>query len=94
MTNTFMKAASPTFVLAVDGANYGRFGLLVEWGSSATVHVYIGTVAPTENTQDYLVMQAGGTRELVANLAAADKVYVRTMAGNTASIRGFQEGRT
>lgn len=93
MTNTFRVTGSSTYVLAVDGANYGRFGLQAV--SYADVLVFIGTAAPAENTDDYIVLANGRTRELVASLDAADKVFVRCRVDGAAiAARGFREGRT
>lgn len=93
MTNTFRVTGSSTYVLAVDGATYGRFGLQAV--SYADVMVFIGTAAPPENTDDYIVLADGKSRELVASLDTADKVYVRCKVdGATLVVRGFREGRT
>lgn len=91
MTNTFRVTASPTYLLAVDGAGFERFGLQAV--SYADVRVFIGTAAPAEDTEDYILLSGSGTKELTAGLAATDKVYVRAGGGATA-IRGFRESRT
>lgn len=91
MTNTFRVTASLTYSLAVDGASFGRFGL--QAASYADVRVFIGTAAPAEDTEDYILLSSSGTKELVAAIAAADKVYIRSGSGSTA-VRGFREGRT
>lgn len=92
MTNTFRVTASATYLLAVDGASFERFGL--QAASYADVRVFIGTAPPAEDTEDYLSLSAGGTRELTAGLGSADKVYVRAGGGSVTAVRGFRETRT
>lgn len=91
MTNTFRTAASALYSLAVDGANFERFGLQAV--SYADVRVFIGTAAPAEDTEDYILLSGSGTKELTAGLAATDKVYVRAGGGSITAVRGFRESR-
>lgn len=91
MTTTFRAAASANYSLVVDGATFQRFGL--QAASYADVRVFIGTAQPAEDTEDYISLSIGGTRELVTGIAAADKVYVRA-GGSATAVRGFRESRT
>lgn len=92
MTNTFRVTASLTYSLAVDGASFERFGLQAV--SYADVRVSIGTAAPAEDTEDYILLSGSGTKELTAGLSVADKVYVRSGGGSITAVRGFRESRT
>jgi len=92
MTNTFRVAGATDYQLVADGANYGRVGLQVN--TVYPVSVFIGTAAPASNTEDFMLMTPDGTREIVVNLAATDKVYVRTGTATDVAIRGFRETRS
>lgn len=91
MTATFNSRGEGSFQLLVDGADFSRAGLqCVSW---ATAHVFIGESAPAEDTQDYIELSMSGTRELVVDITASDKIYLR--AGSTAVplVRGWKETR-
>ncbi|NWJ24782.1 hypothetical protein [Rhizobium sp. RM] len=92
MTDTFHVAGSDEYQLAVDGANFSRFGLQVEFG--ATARVFIGAAAPLKTTANYVTLSYIGSRELAASLASTDKVYVRSMEQLAKGVRGFRESRT
>lgn len=92
MTNTFRVAGATNYQLVADGANYGRVGIQV--ATVYPVSVFIGTAAPANDTEDFVSMTPDGTREIVVNLAAADKVYVRTAKVTDVAVRGFCETRT
>lgn len=91
MTATFNSRGAGTFQLLVDGTSFSRAGLqAVSW---ATAHVFIGQSVPAEDTQDYIELSMSGTRELVVDLMASDRLYLR--AGSTAAplVRGWKETR-
>ena len=92
MTNTFRAAGTTDYQLVVDGANYGRAG--IQLVTVYPVSIFIGTEAPAADTEDFVSMTPDGTREIVVNLEAADKVYVRTGKATDVAIRGFSESRT
>lgn len=92
MTATFNSRGTGTFQLLVDGAGFSRAGLqVVSW---ATVHVFIGPSAPAETTQDYIELSMSGTRELVVDLTASDKLYLRAGSTTEPLVRGWKETRT
>lgn len=91
MTNTFRAAGTTGWEIAVDGANYSRFGIQII--SSQPAHVCIAAAAPAVNTQDYMVLSTGLTKEFTASLLAGDKVYIRTETPVAVAVRGFREAR-
>ncbi|MCZ7501283.1 hypothetical protein [Agrobacterium sp. ST15.13.015] len=92
MTNTFRVAGATDYQLVADGANYARVGLQVN--TVYPVSVFIGMAAPANDTEDFILMTPDRTREIVVNLAATDKVYIRTGTATGVAARGFRESRT
>ncbi|UXS33974.1 hypothetical protein FY152_17580 [Agrobacterium tumefaciens] len=92
MTSTFCVAGSTNYQMIADGSLYGRVGLQVV--TVYPVSIFIGTAAPSVDTEDFVSMSPDGTREIVVNLVSADKVYMRTGKTTDVAIRGFRESRT
>ncbi|QCM12363.1 hypothetical protein CFBP6625_18150 [Agrobacterium tumefaciens] len=92
MTNTFSVAGTTEFKQALDGETCSRFGLQI--ATEYPVFVVIGENLPATNTPNYLLLSTDGTRELVTDLAEADKVYVRSANAVEIALRGYREGRT
>lgn len=92
MTNTFRVAGATNYQLVADGADYGRVGIQV--ATVYPVSVFIGTGEPANDTEEFVSMTPDGTREIVVNLAATDKIYVRTGTVTDVALRGFRETRS
>ncbi|MDP9840765.1 hypothetical protein J2T09_005553 [Neorhizobium huautlense] len=58
--------------------------------NTQSVDLCIAASAPAVNHEDYMVLSGNGTREIVANLLAGDKVYIRTPYPTETAIRGFR----
>lgn len=88
---TFHAASGPDWAVAVDGATHSRFGIQF---NDKRVDVYIGTAAPADDTEDYVVLDREVSREIVEDLAPTEKVYLRSDVAMAVAVRGFRMART
>ncbi|MBD9390111.1 hypothetical protein IB237_23200 [Agrobacterium sp. AGB01] len=91
MASTFHAAGTTGWQSLVVGSGSKRFGVQVVTTHPVLIHV--GQSAPAADTQDYVLLSAERTRELVLDLDAADTVYVKSDAATSVAVRGWKETR-
>lgn len=91
MSKTFKAAGETGWAQIVDGKDFSRFG--VQLDCSMPVLLCIATDAPAANSQDFMFLDHGGTREIICSIGAGDKVFIKTAAAIDVAVRGFKENR-
>ncbi len=92
MAVTFSAPATSAWVETVSGASYARVGIQYD---SRPVFVFIGTNAPSDDTQDYMILGRDNAPEMVVDLSTEEKVFVRSSnkQAMTVGVRGYREVR-
>ncbi len=91
MADTFKAAGTVEWKQIADGNTHSGFGIQID--CRQRVYVCISKGAPAKNTEDYMILENGFTREMTRGLAAGDVVSIRTGDPVAIAVRGVRDDR-
>lgn len=91
MADTFKAAGTVEWKQIADGNTFSGFGIQID--CRQRVYVCISKGAPAPNTEDYMILENGFTREIKTGLAAGDVVSIKTGDPVSVAVRGFRDNR-
>jgi hypothetical protein len=87
---TFRAPSNRQWEPIIDGAAFSSFGLQC---CGKRVDVYIGASVPDAKAEDFIILSRDITREITADLASNEKVYIRSEGTLQTGVRGFRKAR-
>lgn len=91
MARTFSAGCTTAWAAVVDGAQYSSAG--IQLAGQTTVLVATATAEPAANFADYMKLELGSARELVIDLDANEKLYIKAAVNLVAAISGYRKVR-